>query len=165
MRHLKKYFTYKENTSHYNEGFINKDELKDFCEMYLAYLLDDTEWSLYLDRRYITLTDVDRSSVSGYTINLARPKQAVLTQFKWGEVKNHILTFVGMLNKNYDMKGISRVIRLSTNGKVGGIPFPKGATLDYDGELHFNNVEPFLNLESRVYDNVILYDIRITIKE
>jgi hypothetical protein len=155
MRHLKEF----------NEGFINKDELKDFCEMYLAYLLDDSGWDLYLDRRYITLTDADRSSVSGYTINLARPKKAVLSEFKWGTVKNHILTFVDMLNKNYDMKGISRVIRLDTNGKFGSIPFPKGATLDRDGELHFNNVESFLNLESRIYDNVTLYDIRITIKE
>jgi hypothetical protein len=149
----------------FNEGFIKKDELRDFCEMYLAYLLDDSGWDLYLDRRYITLTDADSSSVSGYSISLARPKQAILTQFKWGEVKNHILTFVDMLNRNYDMKGISRVVRIDTDGKVAGIPFPKGTSLDSDGELHFNNVESFLNLESRVFDNITLYNIRITIKE
>jgi hypothetical protein len=103
--------------------------------------------------------------VSGYTINLYRPNQQAV---KWGEVKNHILTFVDMLNKNYDMKGISRVIRLFTSAGPNSnrsIPFPKGSRLDNYGELSFNNVESFLNLESKIYDNVTLNDIIITIKE
>lgn len=157
MKHLKKY----------NEGFINKNELQDFCEIHLAYLLDDNTWSLYLDRRYITLTD--RDSVSGYVIDLSRPKDGVLVGIKWSLVKDHILTFVDMLNRNYDMNGISRVIRLDIVEPISGtngLTFPKGSILEKEyGLLHFDKVEPFFDLESKIYDDIILYNIKISIRE
>jgi len=89
MKYLKKIF---ENDLY---SQVDEVELKDFCDTYLAYLLDDTSFKLEVyesfsnDSYIIWLSKhlVDRR---------ARP-------FKWDEIKDYYIPFVMMLSREYDL--------------------------------------------------------------
>ena len=89
MRYLKRIFE-----------SLDKDELRDFCEMNLAYLLDDPDFEIRIE-------DTDWKKPSRFisvilckTVNLGSG-QIMRTNFTWGEVKDHIITFITQLHKNY----------------------------------------------------------------
>lgn len=92
MKHLKRF----------NEG-IDQYELKDFCETYLAYLLDngfelkfdepdyyDNNVNIWLQKK----GDIEVVSNSGIYRSVT---------FEWNEVKNIFIPFLVMLSKNYKM--------------------------------------------------------------
>lgn len=89
MKYLKKIFE-----------SLDKDELKDFCETNLAYLLDDPDFE-------IRISDTDWKKPSRFvsvilckTVDLGSG-QVMRTNFEWGEVKDHVVPFVIQLHKNY----------------------------------------------------------------
>ena len=107
----------------FNEGFrthgvnlISRSELKDFCEMYLAYLIDDTGITITVsqsDRDFLCKDNVNIviSSFMGYENDHAIFKT-------WGEIKNHFIPFIEMLDKNYNIgegKSISMPNAVSKN--------------------------------------------------
>jgi hypothetical protein len=88
MKYLKKIFE-----------SLDKDELRDFCEMNLAYLLDDPDFEIRIE-------DTDWKKPSRFvcvilckTINMGH--EVMRTNFEWGEVKDHVVPFVIQLHKNY----------------------------------------------------------------
>ena len=87
MKHLRKF----------NEN-MNKEELQDFCETYLAYLLDNDFNIEYLGK---DLTDCEIISLKkGYRhdgMAIADPS----LMFSWDEIKDHFIPFIHMLSKQY----------------------------------------------------------------
>ena len=84
MRYLKRIF---ENDL-YNQ--VDSDELKDFCETYLAYLLDDTNFDIEV---------VERPNWDSYIIWLTKS----VPPFKWDDIKDYYIPFVTMLSREYDL--------------------------------------------------------------
>ena len=85
MRYLKKF----------NEA-IEPDEIKDFCEMYLAYLLDDGYALTFNESGRVT------------QINFVKPNTDVehigYSWMNWDQIKDSFIPFLKMLDKQYDIK-------------------------------------------------------------
>jgi hypothetical protein len=82
----------------FNES-LDRNELRDFCEMYLAYLLDKSNFNLEVfsstkDISIIELRDSPLNVVTFYKI------------FTWLDIKDHIIPFLKMLDKSYDIETI-----------------------------------------------------------
>ncbi len=94
MRYLKKIF---ENDS----NKVDKDELQDFCETYLAYLLDDTKFILEIFDSIHYLNHVKWNSyiiwINGYSDS--NPEG----DFTWNEISDYYIPFVTMLSREYNL--------------------------------------------------------------
>ena len=95
MRYLKRF----------NESVDLENDLKDFCETYLAYLLDvDFELSVIWNGR-----DTNRwrfymgPEKDFYNINLVKLNDYGATGFIWNEVKDSYIPFLHMLDKQYEI--------------------------------------------------------------
>ena len=89
----------------FNES-LDRNELREFCEMYLAYLLDKSHFNLEVfsstkDILIIEILDNPDNTFSGDKI------------FTWLDVKDHIIPFLKMLDKSYDIN----IIRAFQYGK------------------------------------------------
>ncbi len=79
-----------------NEAF-DKNSIKDFCERYLAYLLDDENFS-------IDLTVPKRGGTSFWT-NSEGPRITISKKgdlIRWNTIKDHMIPFLTILNKEYN---------------------------------------------------------------
>ena len=85
MKYLKRIF----------ESTTTKEELQEFCETNLAYLLDDGEFTIEVR------DDVYGKKFNGieYMIHIRRTKLG--ERFKWKDIKEQILPFLHVLNRNY----------------------------------------------------------------
>ena len=101
MKHLKKF----------NES-MKREELQDFCETYLAYLLDSDFSIEYLGRKSHAMNykeapgnkDLDDSEIislkKGHrTDSVAIGDPSLI--FSWDEIKDHFIPFIYMLSKQY----------------------------------------------------------------
>ena len=95
---------------------VNRDEaveLKDFCEMYLAYLLDDSDWKIDLtiiksvqflkkkpngEKRMKTMTYPDK----GYYDVCIRRKSSY-PNVVWDDISDHFIPFFKVLTDNYEL--------------------------------------------------------------
>lgn len=95
MKHLRRFF----EAEYSSKVGIDKDELIEFCEMNLAYLLDDGDFRI--DIEYFD----DMIGQDIIVIKLFKmvevPGERMTTKYEWGEVKNYIIPFIFQLNKNY----------------------------------------------------------------
>jgi hypothetical protein len=88
----------------FNEDLVNREELKDFCEMYLAYLVDDDiKISIVQNNILYKHKGINREPICinihgfmGYENNQASFKT-------WGEIKDHFIPFIQMLDNNYNI--------------------------------------------------------------
>lgn len=89
MKYLKKIF---ENDLY---SQVDDTELKDFCETYLAYLLDDTSFKIEV---------IDTEKWDSYIIWLGKTLvDRRIQPFKWGDIKDSYIPFVTMLSREYDL--------------------------------------------------------------
>jgi len=135
MKHLKKF----------NES-LNKEELQDFCDTYLAYLLDEG-YSIEVvsgsDEYVLVLRNENRPT------NVPMDSPELL--FTWEEVKDQFIPFLHMLSKQYT---ITRSIKFWVLNKK----FDRGterAFLDYDYDLSMV-LEDRVSLEEVVQINIYL---------
>ena len=90
MKYLKKIF---ENDL-YNQ--VDEAELQDFCETYLAYLLDDTSFKIEV---------IDTENWDSYIIWLGKILvDRRIQPFSWDEIKDYYIPFVTMLSREYDLE-------------------------------------------------------------
>ena len=89
MRYLKRIF----ESDLYNQ--VDEAELRDFCETYLAYLLDDTSFKIDVSKR---------QKYDSYTIWLGKTLvDRRIQPFHWNDIKDYYLPFVTMLSREYDL--------------------------------------------------------------
>lgn len=93
MKHLKRF----------NESFeqqMAREELQDFCETHLVYLLDDG-YEIYVKE--------DRDSLLfALTIPSDMSTETMATNEKWNDIKDHFIPFLIHLNNNYEINGKSQ---------------------------------------------------------
>lgn len=88
MRYLKRIF---ENDLY---SQVDEAELRDFCETYLAYLLDDTSFKIEV---------IDTETWDSYIIWLGKTLNPRIQPFKWDEIKDYYIPFATMLSREYDL--------------------------------------------------------------
>ena len=98
---------------------FNESEIIDFCETYLAYLLDDTTFKVrVLDNRYCSQgTQYGGGGVSessnSYVLSLYREKDTSTSgmpqpmTFYWNDIKDRFIPFLTMLEKSYKILNIT----------------------------------------------------------
>jgi hypothetical protein len=86
MKHLVRSTLYGGKVRRFNES-VNKEELQDFCETYLAYLLDNDDFKI---------------KASIYYVEFENQKG-----FKWDQIKNFFIPFLVHLNNKYDISTIN----------------------------------------------------------
>ena len=86
MRYIKRY---NEDNS---EG-LDEQEIKDFCEMNLAYLLDD-------GLRVLVSPDYFDLKVIDYKVTLSF---RLFANKRWGQIKDHVIPFLTHLRNEYDL--------------------------------------------------------------
>ena len=130
MKHLRRF----------NEGL--KDELQDFCDTHLAYLLDkgfynyiDIErWNRYKIYHNLRLT-------KGYTDSKV---------FAWYDISDHFIPFLYMLNKYYDLDDTTIVFKRDT-GETDTFSvedvLKKGFSYDFVDNSKSKNVRSELGLK------------------
>lgn len=77
----------------FNES-VNSEELKDFCETYLAYLMDED----------FEIEIVSEDGLKFVHISKALKDNKYQT-FQWSEVKDKFLPFLKMLDRSYNLEG------------------------------------------------------------
>jgi hypothetical protein len=91
MKHLKRI----------NESFLDRSELREFCEMYLSYLLDTESFNIEVlpsDEGMATI--ILRNNPDGNTFSGDRV-------FNWSDIRDQYLPFLTMLDKSYSINSIS----------------------------------------------------------
>ena len=126
MKHLKKFSAIHSLLEQSNEG-LNKEELQDFCDTYLAYLLD-VGYS-------IEASEIGFGEYVLVLRNENRPTNVPIDSpellFTWEEVKDQFIPFLHMLSKQYT---ITRSIKFWVLNKK----FDRGTErpfIDYDYNL------------------------------
>jgi hypothetical protein len=86
----------------FSQDFVQ--ELKDFCEMYLAYLTDEGfEVKITEEKGDTFVLNIEKvSAYANYTVGNHGVRN-VDNSFKWGEVVDHFTTFYHMLSKEYKL--------------------------------------------------------------
>ena len=147
MRYLKRF----------NESVDLENDLKDFCETYLAYLLDgDFELSVIWQGRGYMGPEKDC-----YNINLCKlDDYSSATGFTWKEVKDSYIPFLHMLDKQYEIMDEGEASRNTGQWDVPCICL-------YNGIQNFCvSIKDVLSgepLPSR-YDNVPLLEITLQVE-
>ena len=146
MKHLKKFSAIHSLLEQSNEG-LNKEELQDFCDTYLAYLLDEGY--------SIEASEIGFGEYLLVLRNENRPTNVPIDSpellFTWEEVKDQFIPFLHMLSKQYT---ITRSIKFWVLNKK----FDRGTErpfIDYDYNLPMV-LEDRVSLEEIVQINIYL---------
>lgn len=87
MKHLKKF----------NESNSYEEELKDFCEGYLAYLLDDGDYELFT----YTYAKFLLEGQMHFKILFCEKDRSYI---EWDNIKDHFIPFLSMLDRSYNIE-------------------------------------------------------------
>lgn len=102
MKHLRKFSALHSLLEQSNES-LNKEELQDFCDTYLAYLLDDgytiLATGIGFDEYVLVLSNGKKIGTTHLRID--SPERL----FPWEEVKDQFIPFLHMLSKQYTIIG------------------------------------------------------------
>ena len=146
MKHLRKFSALHSLLEQSNES-INKEELQDFCDTYLAYLLDEGY--------SIEASEIGFGEYVLVLRNENRPTNVPIDSpellFTWEEVKDQFIPFLHMLSKQYT---ITRSIKFWVLNKK----FDRGTErpfIDYDYNLPMV-LEDRVSLEEIVQINIYL---------
>lgn len=129
MKHLKRF----------NEGLTDDEveELKDFCESSLAYLLDDG-YDVYIQREWNV----------GFHVVFGLPGPEDSEYFYWNDIKDYYIPFLQLLSKRYKLG------TYSVNGKSGNVFF------NSDNSAYYT-VEQVINDENDTIENIWGINIKV----
>ena len=107
MRHLKRFneeltFLPGVKVLSPEEISLKREELRDFCETYLAYLLDEGfELKIYGGSQLTSNDNVIKHNP--FQVSLVKQDQSI---FSWQDIINHFLPFLKLLKDSYDLERI-----------------------------------------------------------
>jgi hypothetical protein len=138
MNHLKKFEAFHYSNIHRpNLIKIKVDELKDFCETYLAYLMDDAIKELKVGKPRLLQTD----RYVCYNVEIYFNKSV-----HWNQIRVHFLPFLQMVQKDYIFREDNKDKMCSIAWEVHGlnnlsisIPYTLQELLDDEVESEFDN--------------------------
>lgn len=78
-----------------NGSRVKREEIKDFCELYLAYLMDDAIKELKVGKPQLLQTD----KYVCYDVEIYFDKSV-----QWDQIKDHFLPFLQMIKKEYGFR-------------------------------------------------------------
>ena len=123
MKYLKKFESIDFNDIFsLNGSHTKKEELKDFCETYLAYLMDDCINELIVSRPTLLVT-----KYVSYNVNIYFNKN-----IHWIQIKDYFLPFLQMIQKEYGFREYATGTICSINWRVKKddlVTIPKRYTL------------------------------------
>jgi hypothetical protein len=91
MKHLKRFNESQEELT------LQREELRDFCETYLAYLLDEGfELKIYGGAEL-------SAGVTPFQVSLVKQDKSI---FVWQDIINHFLPFLKFLKDNYNLEKV-----------------------------------------------------------
>jgi hypothetical protein len=146
MKHLKKFSAMHSLLEQSNES-LNKEELQDFCDTYLAYLLDEGYSIVASEIGFGEYVLVLRNGKRLDNVPVDSPELL----FAWEEVNDQFIPFLHMLSKQYTIIGSIKFWSLNKkfDSKVER-PF-----IDYDYSLPMV-LEDRVSLEEVVQINIYL---------
>ena len=93
---------------------LKREELRDFCETYLAYLLDEGfELKIYGGSQLTSNNNVINQNP--FQISLVKQDQSI---FSWQDIINHFLPFLKLLKDNYDLEKVDPSSNVSFHRKA-----------------------------------------------
>lgn len=98
MKHLRRFF----EAEYSSKVGVDRDELTDFCEMNLAYLLDNGDFRIDIEY-FDDLIGQDLVVIKLVKMFEFDTDVRVTTMYQWQEVKDYIVPFIVQLNKNYKL--------------------------------------------------------------
>jgi len=147
MKHLRKF------ESLVNPEKVDKEELKDFCEMYLSYLLDEGFYLHIVEHHFMCEINLRRV---GY------PEQWQYNGFKWEEIADRFIPFLKVLYDNYVSFG-NKCIKLETGeGMTTNVYI---SDFSNNMELDINKLERIPITYKRLFDKSPIYNISIKIEK
>lgn len=143
MRYIK---SYNESNS---EG-LTEDQVKDFCEINLAYLMDEG-LSVLVSPDYFDLKVID------YKVTLSF---RLFANKRWGQIKDQVIPFLTHLRNGYDLVTMDRrFVSLNVRIKIIGLE-----SIYYD----WFNIDDIISEQivpaSRLDDDYKIYTIQFKIK-
>ena len=119
-----------------------KEQLRDFCETHLAYLLDNG-----------FIVEINEfEDLDGFELLIKKEEEDLLRNplFTWEEVKNYIGPFVFYLDKEYELYKAPEKIGKSEPGDVGIVQSQIESLFEPFNveEIGDDNYEPFLDQKS-----------------
>jgi hypothetical protein len=148
MKHLRRYMESFRAPSSFRE------EVQEFCENYLAYLIDD-DFSIETN-----LYGLDPVSVSFVLIRrFSSEVEPIL--FNWGDVKDYYIPFLQMLQREYNVINSSKAPSNISNSEIQ-IVIRTGSTSPSDSVYY--TLHEALEDKINPYDKIIFIKILITEK-
>lgn len=154
MRYLKRF------ESLINPEKVDKEELREFCEMYLSYLLDEGFEIHIVEHHFmceINLHKVGYPDQWQYNV-MSMPLQS----FRWEEIADRFIPFLKVLYDNYVSFG-NKYIKLETaNGMTTNVYI-----YDFSNnmEIDMNKIERIPITYKRLFDKSPIYNILIKIEK
>lgn len=143
MRYIKKY-----NESN-SEG-LNEEEVRDFCETHLAYLMDD-------GLRILVSPDYFDLKVIDYKVTLSF---RLFVNKRWGQIKDQVIPFLTHLRNGYDLVTMDRRL-VSPNVRIEII----GLESTYSDWFNIDDIiSEQIVPASRLRDDYKIYTIQFKIK-
>ena len=143
MRYIKKY-----NESN-SEG-LNEEEVRDFCETHLAYLMDD-------GLRILVSPDYFDLKVIDYKVTLSF---RLFVNKRWGQIKDQVIPFLTHLRNGYDLVTMDRRL-VSPNVRIEII----GLESTYSDWFNIDDIiSEQIVPASRLLDDYKIYTIQFKIK-
>jgi hypothetical protein len=150
MKHLKKF------ESLINPEKVDREELRDFCEMYLAYLLDDG-FEIHIVEHYFCC-EINLHKV-GYVQHLHTGQYQ---GFKWEEIVDRFIPFLKVLYDKYVSFG-NKCIKLETaNGMTTNVYISDFLN---NMEIDMNKIERIPITYKRLFDKSPIYNIQMKIEK
>lgn len=120
----------------------SKKSIKDFCEEYLAYLIDEGFECVYYD----TLNGQEREN------KIIDIKNVIYSGFFWKDVKNEILPFLEVCSEKYDINCVKVYTVNQTRDNVGMFVYsdPDMIHKSWDKNTYCGTIEDLIKEKAKV---------------
>jgi beta-glucosidase/6-phospho-beta-glucosidase/beta-galactosidase len=151
MKHLKRFESLIVKVN--NPEKVDKEELREFCEMYLSYLLDEGFEIYIVEHHFMCEINLHRSSY---------PEQWQYSGFKWEEIVDRFIPFLKVLYDKYVSFG-NKCIKLETaNGMTTNVYISDFLN---NMEIDMNKIDRIPITYKRLFDNSPIYNIQMKIEK